>query len=572
LFTENDLKPFQKVAVDFLTDSKLNKILADDPGLGKTPVSVIALKKLRPKKTLIFCPATIKVTWAVRLIEWGFCQADDIYIVNSLSDVIPDKKVTILNYDLIQRKDDTRVLDQLLEWDYGVQIYDEAHALSGWKSRRSNAILGGDKKQIPLSSCGVRKWFLSGSIAPNRTIDLYPIMVTHFQECMSGRITYEGFAKYFCGGYYDQDERAVVAKGATHTEELFENLKAAMLRRRVEDVYPEMPEVLERDIYCEVDCAANEGNTCGPSLRNELSIAKGSFIVNHVRGILEYQDKVVVACFSRVLIASLLHSLAEYGAVVVDGSVSRKNKQRNIQAFIHNPSKRIIIAQINAAGTGLDGLQRVCHHVVHCEPEWSEGIDAQLVGRLKRFGQTKPIYVDRIIAVDTFDQKVTKARLKKKVVLDKLLATNVRIEMSLEQSLERIAVALEKLAGNAPMPGVSTSKAPVDKESDTATDAGNKKPAAGKSTKEVAKKEKELTKDDIATLVSEAVDTLTGIFGDEKKAQAEIKPIIKEHGAEKLKDLKPAVFKDFKAAIDALISEALTGDVGGDDVNEDEDL
>lgn len=569
LYTEKDLKPFQKIAVDFLTDKeKLNRILADDPGLGKTPVTVCALKKLKPKKTLIFCPATIKVTWAYRLVEWGFCKISDIHIVNSLSEIIPDKKVTILNYDLIQRKDDTRVLDQLMQWDYGVLIYDEAHALAGWKSRRCKAILGGDKSRIPLSACGIRKWFLSGTIAPNRTIDLYPILATHFPECMSGRTSYEGFAKYFCGGFYDQSERAIVAKGATHTEELKENLKSAMLRRTVEDVYPEMPEVLERDIYCKVDCAANEGNTCGPSLRAEIGAAKLPFIIQHTHGLLEQIPKVVIAAYSVQVVESLAARLGQHQNVVtVYGKTTAKNKQKNIQEFLTNPDCRVIIAQINAAGTGLDGLQYVCNHVIHCEPEWSEGTDSQLVGRLKRYGQTKPIYVDRIIAVDTFDQRVTKTRLKKKSVLSVLLATNVEIEMSLEQSLERIAVALEKLAGNA---SASTQSSPAAKETVGATAAGKKEPAAGKGTKT---KEKELTKDDIVTLVSEAVDTLTGIFGDEKKAQAEIKPIIKEHGADKLKDLKPAVYKDFKAAVDALLSEALTGDVDGvEDAVEEDDL
>lgn len=119
---------------------------------------------------------------------------------------------------------------------------------------------------------------------------------------------------------------------------------------------------------------------------------------------------------------------------------------------------------------------------------------------------------------------------------------------SIAKSLDRIANATEKLAGNAPAPETNKpakaekpakpqKPAEPDPEPEPAAEASQGEPETG---------EPEVTRDDCAKAITDAV--AAGKRGD-------VVALLERHGAKKLADMDPANYAEFYAALQAVTSE-----------------
>ena len=134
--------------------------LAVDPGLGKTPIVCDTIRRMKLKTALIVCPVKIKTTWAARLVEWGACGQDDIFICWSRADKIPaSAKVVIVNYQLLnsrytlpgqkdvkrKKKAPNPLFKQIYARSWEVMVFDEAQAL---KNQHQKLYRGAWYKQL----------------------------------------------------------------------------------------------------------------------------------------------------------------------------------------------------------------------------------------------------------------------------------------------------------------------------------------------------------------------------------------------------------------------------------------
>ena len=69
-----------------------------------------------------------------------------------------------------------------------------------------------------------------------------------------------------------------------------------------------------------------------------------------------------------------------------------------------NRKHRLLVCNIQAAGTGMDGLQQVCSNMFFVEyPDRYTDIE-QTVARLERMGQTMPVTITYLMANGTVDE------------------------------------------------------------------------------------------------------------------------------------------------------------------------
>ena len=563
----SNLKEFQKQGVTFLTEvnpafPKPHRILAFDMGLGKTPTSITAAVALGIKRLLIICPATLKEYWKKQLINWGWKGAISICVDRNTTHNLDNNGAVICNFEQFRNIKENLLLAWLADCKWDCLLIDEIQRLKEPFALQTQTILGGGGKRKPVAARANHIWGLTGTPAPNHIIDLFVPLRTLAPELMSGKTRYEDFGFYFCGGRKDEFGQ-MIFKGATHTEELFENIKPFMMIVKAEDVDVDLPDAIIREVFCDVEMAADESNTDAQTLRKEIGLEKVPFIVEHVKSKIYDVNKMVLVCYNRAVIAALYAAFETMPAITlcqIHGDI--KNRDLELDNFIQAESPALMLLQINAAGEGLDKLQRGSNYMVICQPEWPPGLDAQVIGRIKRIGQTeKCVYVDRILCRKTQDDYIHGSRKKKIVGIEKVIRTNRSIRrMSLEATLERIAVALETLAGNA---GATNAGG---QESSGATEG--KKGADAKSSKSASDaedKSPKLTLEDCRKEASEAIATLTNLFGDKDKAKAEVVALVKKAGSAKLDEIKPAKFASFIKDIKALVNEALTADTGSDD-------
>lgn len=449
----NKLYDFQREGVEFLLSElpetgARHHVLGDDTGAGKMVQGAAAIQELRNRNwadpsALIFCPVSIKDTWKKYLVDWGGYTPETIFVVKKGSDVIPETaKAVILNYEYAIVKN---IYDQLLKRWFTVFIADECHRLKSLKSKRTSKILG--NRGNPICARGLFKFGFSATWMPNHPVELYPMLKVWAPQIIAPHTDFDDYGRYFCDGYLE-DFGGYNFTGASNIDELKERIKPFYLRREIDDVIDQLPPVVVENIYFDVgEMPEDESNTPLATLRKAVGDKKLPYAIEYIKDRLTDapDEKLLVFTYHRSISEGIVAALP-IDCLLVYGGVSAAVRRQAIDEFITNKDKRILVAQINSAGEGIDGLQNVCNNMIAVELDWSSGLEDQLIGRLRRIGQKKIVKYTRLIADGTLDNPMHGTLKKKRKVSQALFGTDKQKEneMSIEQTLEQIRVGIEK--------------------------------------------------------------------------------------------------------------------------------
>ncbi|MFE2049178.1 DEAD/DEAH box helicase [Streptomyces sp. NPDC059459] len=98
------------------------------------------------------------------------------------------------------------------------------------------------------------------------------------------------------------------------------------------------------------------------------------------------------------------------------GSVPPARRQRLADEFTAAPGPAVLLAQIQAAGVGLN-LQ-AASVVIICEPQIKPTIEHQAVARAHRMGQVRPVRVHRLLATGGVDERMVRMLERKARLFD----------------------------------------------------------------------------------------------------------------------------------------------------------
>lgn len=126
-------------------------------------------------------------------------------------------------------------------------------------------------------------------------------------------------------------------------------------------------------------------------LRQVTGIAKGPAVADFVRQLVENGEPVLLAGWHRDVYTVWEREFKAAGITygLYTGSESESRKAANAAKFIAGELQVLIICL--RSGAGLNGLQNRSNIVVFGELDWSPAVGSQLIGRLRRDGQTKPV-------------------------------------------------------------------------------------------------------------------------------------------------------------------------------------
>ncbi|KKK89156.1 hypothetical protein LCGC14_2735940, partial [marine sediment metagenome] len=350
----NKLFDYQVEGVDFMT-SRLHSLNADDMGMGKTIQTIAAMNELGAKKVLIICPKSVKFYWARKIKEWGNFPYR-IQVLEGMDAYIhPTSDVVILNYHLVLS---TTILSQLYQRHFAIGVLDECHYLQSITSQRSKNILG---KNGIIKNC-TYKMCLSGTPL-TRPIDLYPMLRTLANDCLGKYTSYEDYAYRYCGAYRDKYTGALIANGATNCEEFKELLKPFMIRRIDVGNLPDVVyDVVPVHIPDYIETAPHVATQ-----RQETAIEKIIYTADYIEDMVNTVDKLVVFYYHRSVGNKLEKFMLDKHIAYnkIDGMVNTKAREIQIALFSNELMKyKVLLAQFQAAGVGVDGLQDVCNHAL----------------------------------------------------------------------------------------------------------------------------------------------------------------------------------------------------------------
>ena len=132
--------------------------------------------------------------------------------------------------------------------------------------------------------------------------------------------------------------------------------------------------------------------------------------------------KLIIFASYRMTNAGLLTYLQKSGAVAVYGDIPEKQKMRNIDRFIDDPTCTRLIAQPTSAGYGVDGLQHVCCDALFMEEPVVPMHFHQACARLHRDGQKENTNVRIAVAERTLQVRLHGQLLENDALINRVIA------------------------------------------------------------------------------------------------------------------------------------------------------
>jgi non-specific serine/threonine protein kinase len=106
-----------------------------------------------------------------------------------------------------------------------------------------------------------------------------------------------------------------------------------------------------------------------------------------------------------------------------------KDRQEVVERFNNDPTIPIFLVSLKAGGTGLNLTG--ADYVIHYDPWWNPAVEDQATDRAYRIGQTKKVFVYRLITKNTVEEKIQALKSKKRSLVDSVISIDRNIVKSL---------------------------------------------------------------------------------------------------------------------------------------------
>lgn len=434
-------------------------IIGDQPGLGKTCQAIMISNAIKAKKTLVVCPASLRLNWEKEIWKVSTAPRATTYPILKAKDGVSDKAdYVIISYDLLRNPN---IMAALLDQHWDHVILDEAHALKDPKgNKRTQAICSPDR----LPSVTGRFTLLSGTLLPNQPIECYnPVRLLDWNAIDHASL--DAFRnKYYAEGggmvrgpVWDAKLQARVSK--VHWSENVRNvprnlddlqlrLRQNLMVRRLKSqvltqlpdkqfhlvplaITPEMKRAMKHPGWAEatqlyeIDPTAFQGDLPVDgqvsTARRVLGEAKVGPTCDYIEDLLEGGvEKVVVSAFHTSVLKVAKERLSKYGLTYMDGSTSAAAREEAVRRFQKDDSVRVILGQTQVIGEG--HTLTAAQDVVLLEPDWVPGRIEQMVDRIHRIGQTGDYVIAHMPVVpNTLDERIIASSVEKAKNIHKAL-------------------------------------------------------------------------------------------------------------------------------------------------------
>ena len=436
------LRPYQKQGVywmRFLENAALSGLLADEMGLGKTlqtltwlslPHGADARSGARDP-ALIVCPTSLVRNWeaeAKKFTPWlktlvvsGPGRAGDFAR-------IPEADLVVTSYALLQRDFE----DAYLGRRFAAVVLDEAQHIKNRQTKNAKAV-----KMLDAA----RRLVLTGTPVENSVADVWSI----FDFLMPG---YLGDYETFKANFEDP-----IAEGGAAGEEaqarLRRKLHPFILRRLKKTVAKDLPDKIVKVSHCPMDEDAqrdyNEAlaatrRQAGDAIR-EKGLAKSRFeILAMLMKLRQIASRAKLAAFLEQLESAIAggHKILVFSQFVkMLGAIAGELKARGVpfcyldgstrdrlgecNRFNRSPEIPVFLVSLMAGGTGLNLTG--ADMVIHYDPWWNPAVEDQATDRAHRIGQKKTVYVVKMIAAGSIEEKVLALQRRKQAVISATVST-----------------------------------------------------------------------------------------------------------------------------------------------------
>ena len=402
------------------------RLLADEPGLGKTIQALLAASITNPTHTLIICPPSLTTNWQnettrtqIHTHHHHTTPPQTITAANHKKTTPPEKGILILADSLLSTRNAPTITQTLTNWQPDLIIIDEAHRYKNPHSKRTRNLL-------KLTHHTPTVYALTGTPIISSPLDLLPILkATH---------TLHNYPTPYVDTYCVQNYFGDWEPRPSMLQDLHARLDATTwIRRTKTQVLTELPSKTRTAITIDVDtsyvkeiCQGVDTTsdtqllTAIARLRRATGLAKTAAAAEHIHTHLQGTGRPIIAWTIHRQVSSELKTQLEHlghTVAVYDGATPNKTRDQIVQGFQAGQIE-VLIANITAAGVGLTLTH--ANDAVFVETEWTPALVAQAEDRIHRISQTQPVTITTLIAAGTLDPIIHRILAEKIDLLDQI--------------------------------------------------------------------------------------------------------------------------------------------------------
>jgi superfamily II DNA or RNA helicase len=418
------LRSYQVRGVDWLVllrELELGALLADDMGLGKTIQALCAMSG----PSLVVCPTSVLFNWAEEMQRFRPGLSFSLYHGPG-RELDANAEVTLTSYAILRLD-----IDRLSEQTWQTVVLDEAQNI-----KNSNS-------QVARAAYRLKAKFrvaLTGTPVENRLEELW----SQFHFLNPGLL---GGRTHFRNRY----ARPIAEGDPSSAAHLRERIRPFLMRRKKQEVAPELPPLTEVVLHCELNdderavydavraatveqvvAKLTSGGNVLAALEALLRLRQAACHVSLVPGqqaagsskleLLLTRLEQATADGHKALVFSQWTSLldlvephlneAEIPFVRLDGSTT--NRGGVVNEFQSEDGPPVMLVSLKAGGTGLN--LTAADHVFLLDPWWNPAVEDQAAGRTHRIGQTRPVVVHRLVARNTVEEGILELHARKRAL------------------------------------------------------------------------------------------------------------------------------------------------------------
>jgi hypothetical protein len=439
-----ELMPHQARLVAAVAAGHRTFLLADEPGLGKTAQALLAAEAANAYPLLVVVPNVVKTNWAREAGRWTPHRSATVIhgngeTVDGFADIV------IVNYEVLDRH-----VGWLGEFGFGGMVVDEAHFIKNKTSQRSQHVLELSER---LRSRTARPLLmaLTGTPLINDIEDFLAIWQflgwiddsKPLGELMDA--PEETGLTPADPGFYAAARSCVIDRGIVRRRKV--DVAADIPARRIADIPVELDgpagrsiraaerdlarrlvsryetalanrssaavvEGIDHDLVRRVarselkDAATGEAGGNVFNMMRRIGQAKAGLAADYAAQLARSAGKVVFFAKHVDVMDAAQETFTRQGVRFssIRGDQTPSARQKNIDAFVHDPDVAVAVCSLTAAGVGLN-LQ-VASNIVLAELSWTDAEQTQAIDRSHRIGQSEPVTAWRIIAAQTLDARI----------------------------------------------------------------------------------------------------------------------------------------------------------------------
>lgn len=450
-----ELRPYQKAGFDwlhFLHEYGFGGCLADDMGLGKTLEALAFLLSLKEEgaaegPSLIVMPRSLLFNWQREAARF---TPDLKILMHADTDRVTDLDA-MDGYDLVLTTYGVmlRDVDALRKKRFHYVILDEAQAIKNpiSKTARAARLLQTDHRLAltgtPVENSTAELWSLFAFLNPGllggldnfRTEFTTPIERHQSTEAADvlRRMVYPFILRRTKGQVAaelpERTERILLTDMEPAQRKLYDKYRdyyrAQVLGLMDEGANNARMKVLEG--LLRLRQISNDPRTVDKKYKG--GSGKFEALMDTLETLREEGHKALVFSQFTQMLALVRAELDNRGVpyAYLDGRT--KDRQTAVDAFQKNEDLPFFLISLKAGGVGLN--LTAADYVVHIDPWWNPAVEMQATDRTHRIGQDKPVFIYKLIARDSVEEKILQLQDRKRALVNSLITTDAGFFKSL---------------------------------------------------------------------------------------------------------------------------------------------